>query len=308
MSEQGKLSLTREMSGRAGHIRLGRHMPTGSKMVKAAEIAHQLGCETIQIFASNPTGWRPSAYDPKEDAAFAQAAQHLDLHPVVLHAPYLINLAASDETNWEKSCTLLAWTLRRAASLGASYVICHMGSHRGFGVEAGIARLVQGAMRVLLDTSPLVMLLLENGVGAGNSLGHDFAHLAAVLTYLPEDYQERVGICLDTAHLWGAGYDLSTMASTLQVLHHFDETVGLARLRVLHINDTKVALNSHRDVHARLGEGIIGDEGLHTLLTDPRLSHVAALLETPIKLNEQGKEDWEDDKQHFARFKALAEA
>lgn len=292
------------MSGKSG-IRLGRHMPTGSKMVRAAEIAHELGCETIQIFASNPTGWRPPADDPTNNAAFAQATGALGLFPVVLHAPYLINLAAPDETNWEKSIALLTWTMQRAAHLGASYVVFHTGSHRGTGLEVGIARIVQGILRVLPETPSSVMLLLENGVGAGHSLGHDFEHLASIIALLPNAYQERVGVCLDTAHLWGAGHDLSSATAALALLQHFDETVGLARLKVLHVNDTKVALASHRDLHARLGEGIIPAEGLHTLLSDPRLGHVAAILETPIETDEHDKEDWEADKRHFERFVAL---
>lgn len=286
-------------------MRLGRHMPTNSKMLRAAEIARQLGCNSIQIFASNPTGWRPSSYDPQEDALFAGTALALDLQPVVLHAPYLINLAASDETNWQKSVALLTWTMQRAASLGARYVVCHTGSHRGAGIEAGIARIVQGIDYVLAESPASVMLLLENGVGAGNALGHEFAHFAQILALLPADERERVGICLDTAHLWGAGHDLRTQESTLQVLQQFDEIVGLSWLKVLHVNDTAVALGSHRDVHARLGEGIIPEEGLHTLLSDARLAHVAALLETPIQVNEQGKEDWDHDKRHFEQFKQL---
>lgn len=286
-------------------MRIGRHMPTNSKMVKAAEIAHQLGCEAIQVFVSNPTGWRPTADDPKGNAAFKEAATRLELDPVIIHAPYLINLASPDEVNWEKSIALLTWTMLRGALIGAQYVIFHTGSHRGAGVEAGIKRIAQAIHRILPETPASVMLLLENDVGAGYALGHSFEHLTDVLALLSATEQERVGVCLDTAHLWGGGHDISTTVSTLAVLQRFDETVGLSRLKVIHLNDTEMALGSHRDIHARLGEGIIGEEGLRTLLTDPRLAHVTVLLETPIKLDEQGKEDWEHDKQHFEKFKAL---
>lgn len=275
-------------------MRIGRHMPTNAKMVKAAYTAQQIGCEAIQIFASNPTAWRPSADDPAGCAAFAQAAAICELDPVVIHAPYLINLGTSDDLVWEKSIALLRWTLQRGALLGAKYVVFHTGSHKGAGVEAGIARVSQGIARILPETPTQVMLLLENDVGAGNSLGHNFEQLAAILARLT-DFQDRLGICLDTAHLWGAGYDISHAASTLQVLQRCDETIGLARLQVLHLNDTEKALGSHRDVHARLGEGIIGAEGLQTMLQDPRLHHVSVLLETPIKLTEDDKEDWVDD-------------
>ena len=285
-------------------MRLGRHMPTNSKAVKAAQIAQQIGCNAIQIFASNPTGWRPTADNPAACAAFAQAARTYELDPVVIHAPYLINLASPDEFIWEKSIALLSWTLQRGALLGATYVVFHTGSHRGSGVEAGIARLAQAIALILPETPPEVMLLLENDVGAGNSLGHSFEQLNAVLNRLPQ-YAGRLGLCLDTAHLWGAGHDISTAASTQQVLQHFDETIGLSRLKVIHLNDTEMALGSHRDVHTRLGEGIIGEEGLRALLRDPRLDHAAVLLETPIKTGDDGKEDWEHDKEHLARAKQL---
>jgi deoxyribonuclease-4 len=159
-------------------------------------------------------------------------------------------------------------------------------------------------VRVLQEAPSSVSLLLENDVGAGNSLGHSFEQLAAILALLPQ-YADRLGICLDTAHLWGAGHDISTKDATLQVLERCDATFGLSRLKVLHLNDTEKALGSHRDVHARLGEGIIGEEGLQTLLRDSRMQHVAVLMETPIKADENGKEDWEQDKMQILKAKAL---
>ena len=134
--------------------------------------------------------------------------------------------------------------------------------------------------------------------------GHAKPALAAILALLPQ-YADRLGVCLDTAHLWGAGHDISTRDSTLQVLEHCDAAFGLSRLKVLHLNDTTKDLGSHRDVHARLGEGIIGEEGLRTLLGDPRLQHVAVLMETPIKTDDNGKEDWERDKTQIIKAKAL---
>ena len=285
-------------------MRFGRHMPLNAKPVQAAEIARQLGSNAIQIFASNPTGWRPPEGDPKASIAFAEAARTLDLDPVVIHAPYLINLASPDEIIWEKSISLLTWTLQRGTLLGAKYVVFHTGSHRGSGIEAGSARIVQAIERILPVTPPEVMLLLENDVGAGNSLGGGFEQLGSILASLPQ-FAGRMGVCLDTAHLWGAGYDISTAEGVQQVLHHFDEVVGLSRLKVIHLNDTKMALGSHRDVHARLGEGIIGEEGFRALLTDPRLNHAAFIMETPIQTGQDGKEDWEHDKQHFERMMAM---
>jgi deoxyribonuclease-4 len=284
--------------------RLGRHMPTGSKPVKAAAIAREIGCNAIQIFASNPTGWRPPADDPKGNAAFAQAARDCGLDPVAIHAPYLVNLASPDELIWEKSITLLRWTLQRGGLLDATFVIFHTGSHRGSGVDAGIERIARAIERILPETPPSVMLLLENDVGAGNSLGHSFEQIGGVLHLLP-GYAGRLGVCLDTAHLWGAGHDISSAASVQQVLQQFDEAAGLELLKVIHLNDTAMALGSHRDVHARIGEGIIPADGLQAFLSNPRLLHAAVVLETPIKTGDDGKEDWEHDKQHLQRVKSL---
>ncbi|HEY6407249.1 MAG TPA: deoxyribonuclease IV, partial [Ktedonobacteraceae bacterium] len=276
----------------------------GSRAVKAAAIAREIGCNAIQIFAGNPTGWRTAADDPVGCAAFAQAASECGLDPVVIHAPYLINLASPDEIIWEKSITLLRWNLQRGDLLGARYVVFHTGSHRGSGIDAGIARIAEAIARILPETPPEVMLLLENDVGAGNALGHSFEHIGAVLKLLSA-YADRLGVCLDTAHLWGAGHDISSAETVQLVLKQFDEAVGLERLKVIHLNDTKMALGSHRDVHARIGEGIIAEDGLRAFLSDPRVAHAAVLLETPIETDDGGKEDWEHDKQHLQRVKSL---
>jgi deoxyribonuclease-4 len=216
----------------------------------------------------------------------------------------LINLASPDEVIWQKSIALLRWTLQRGELLGARHVVFHTGSHKGSGVDAGLARIAEAIALILPETSSDVILLLENDVGAGNSLGHSFEQIGMVLNVLPQ-YEDRLGVCLDTAHLWGAGHDISNADSVQQLLQHFDDLIGLKRLQVIHLNDTEMALGSHRDVHARLGEGIIGEEGLRALLCDPRLEHVAVLLETPIKTDEQDKEDWERDKGQLEKAKEL---
>ncbi len=285
-------------------MRLGRHMPLHSNAVKAVEIARAIGCDAIQIFASNPTGWRPTESNGASATAFARATREFDLQPVVIHAPYLINLASPGELIWEKSIGLLQWTLQRGALLGANYVVFHTGSHRGSGVDAGIARIAQAIERILPETPPEVMLLLENDVGAGNSLGHSFEQLGATLALLPH-YSQRLGVCIDTAHLWGAGHDIATALSTQLVLAHIDSAIGLNRLKIIHLNDTEKALGSHRDVHARLGEGIIGEEGIRALLSDPRLAHASIILETPIKTDAHDKEDWEHDKQQIAKARSF---
>ncbi len=276
-------------------MRIGRHMPTNSRRVQAAEIAHEIGCNAIQIFASNPTAWQSPNDDAEGCQTFAQAAARLNLDPVVLHAPYLINLASSNEANMSRSRTLLEWTLKRGALLGAKHVVVHMGSHKGEGLDEGVKRFGDSLAVVLSQTPPEVMLLLENSVGNGNLLGGRFEEIRQVLD-TGIAYAKGLGVCLDTAHLWGAGFDISTPGGTLEMLNSFDEIIGLDRLQVLHLNDSAKALGSQKDVHARWGEGMIGTAGLRTLLNDPRMQHVSVLMETPIKQTDNKKEDWDQDK------------
>jgi deoxyribonuclease-4 len=279
-------------------------MPLNGRPLQALEIACSLGCETIQLFASNPTGWRPPAGGEEAALEFAQAARARGLAPLVVHAPYLINLASPREETWQASISLLSWTLARAALLGASDVVVHVGSHRGAGLEQGLARLSQALRRVLAGVPAGVRLLLENDVGAGHTLGQRFEELATVLERLPEE-QERLGICLDTAHLWGAGYDIGSPAGVEAMLQRFAELVGLPRLKLIHLNDSRQALGSHRDVHARIGEGQIPVAGLQALLNDSRLAGLTVVLETPIRRDERDREDWDHDRQHLRYVKSL---
>jgi deoxyribonuclease-4 len=287
-------------------MRIGRHMPTGSQPVRALRTARAIGCEAVQVFVTNPRGWRTPGERPAEEDAFRAATAELGLAPVVVHATYLINLASPRDEFFEQSVVLLRATLDRAARYGAAYVVLHIGSHMGAGEEAGLARLAAGVRRVLgAGGSPGSALLLENDVGAGGELGYRFENLAAVLAAVPE-HAARLGVCIDTAHLWGAGFDIGTAEGAERVLAELDDTVGLGRVPVIHLNDTKKALGSHRDVHARVGEGIIGQEGLAALLRHPGLDHATALLETPIQESEPGKPDWAHDTEHLRRVLALA--
>jgi deoxyribonuclease-4 len=286
-------------------MRIGRHMPTASRPVQAAEQARAIGCETIQIFASNPTGWRQPMGGVEAAKAFAMAVRRLDLDPVVVHAPYLINLASPQADIFARSIDLLRWTAGRAALLGARYVVCHVGSHRGAGVTAGIARLAEGVRAVLAGSPAEVMLLLENDVGSGHELGGTLENIAAALALLA-DQRDRVGVCLDTAHLWGAGYDVGTAEGVGATLAHCERLIGTKRIPVMHLNDARVAFGTHRDIHARIGEGQIGQAGFRALLTHPALEHVAFILETPIKLIDDRQVDWEHDAQHLAQVRMLA--
>ncbi|HEX8036895.1 MAG TPA: deoxyribonuclease IV [Ktedonobacterales bacterium] len=286
-------------------MRFGRHMPTGSKPVQALRIARGIGCDAAQIFVTNPRAWRAPDAQPKREALFREAAAECDIAPIVVHATYLINLASPRADIFENSVTLLRATLDLAQRNGAASVVFHIGSHGGAGEAVGIERLAEGIRRTLDGAPDTVALLLENDVGGGGKLGYRFENLAAVLDLLPE-YAERLGICLDTAHLWGAGFDIGTAEGAAQVLDEADRVLGLRRVTVLHVNDTPKALGSHLDNHARIGEGVIPLEGLGAFLRSPLLAHTTALLETPIAELANGQPDWAADREHMARARALA--
>jgi deoxyribonuclease-4 len=286
-------------------MRIGRHMPLGAQPLRALRLARDLGCEAVQIFVTNPRGWRVPTERPAAEEAFRATVRTLDLGPIVVHASYLINLASPRDDFFAASVDLLRATLQRASRVGASSVVLHIGSHMGSGVEQGLARLAEGLRRTLDGMPSDTMLLLENDVGAGGELGARFEHIAAVLTQVSA-FSTGLGVCLDTAHLWGAGFDIGTAEGATATLEHFDMTVGLARVPVIHLNDTKVKLGSHRDIHARLGEGIIGAPGLHALLQHSALAQASVLLETPIQERSPGKPDWAHDASHLRQAYVLA--
>ena len=285
---------------------LGRHMPLDGHPLAAFVIAKDLGCETIQLFVGNPRGWLPMPERLDEISALAEGLRVGGFKPIVIHAAYLINLASSTEETRIRSRRLLRWTVERGAAIGAHAVVIHIGSHGGAGLDIGIAHLVAGLSEVLTDLPPGPQILLENDVGAGNTIGSRFDAMAAVLAQLDEPFGARLGVCLDTAHLWGAGFDIGTPDAANTTLAHIDATVGLARVGVIHLNDTVTALAGHRDLHARLGEGSIGAAGLRTFLRDPRLSDAAIILETPIKdLPGSDKHDWEHDRTQIQAAREL---
>lgn len=286
-------------------MRFGRHMPTASKPAQALRIARAIGCDAVQIFVTNPRGWRAPEPQPKREALFRETAAECGIAPIVVHATYLINLASPRADIVENSVTLLRATLDLAQRHGAASVVFHIGSHGGAGEAAGIERLAEGIRRTLEGAPGTVALLLENDVGGGGKLGYRFENLAAVLDLLPE-YADRLGICLDTAHLWGAGFDIGTPDGAARVLEEANRIIGLRRVAVLHVNDTPKALGSHLDNHARIGEGVISLEGLAAFLRSPLLAHTTALLETPIAELANGQPDWAADRDRMARARALA--
>lgn len=269
-------------------------------MVKAAERAAVIGATALQIFSDNPTAWQRRAEPSPEIAAFrGRLAQH-GIAPLAIHASYLINLAGADDDLRERSIGLLTAELVTARAFGARYVNIHVGSHRGAGLEAGIDRIVGGLVTALAaesvpestgaaddgpdaaNTEPAT-ITLENSAGGGWGLGVDVPELAAIAAALERAGvgRDRVAFCLDTAHAWGAGHDLSDPAAIDRLLVAWDAEIGLDRLRLVHLNDTRSELGSRTDRHEHLAAGRIGAVGLAHLLRHPLLAHATWILETP---------------------------
>ena len=266
--------------------RLGAHLPLAAGMVNAVERAAEIGADALQIFADNPTSWRRRAAPPAALPAFRLRLAALDIGPVAIHAPYLINLAGPDPDFFDRSVAILAHELRAAPAFGAWFVNVHVGSHRGSGVDAGTARLAEGVERTFADVpdSPdAAMLVLENSAGGGFGLGATIDELAGLADAIARRgvAAGRVGFCLDTAHAWGAGHDLSDPNEIDRLLTAFDERIGLERLVMVHLNDSKSALGSNTDRHEHLGAGGIGEAGMAHIIRHPRLAHAAYYLETP---------------------------
>ncbi|MEP6470070.1 MAG: deoxyribonuclease IV [Chloroflexota bacterium] len=258
------------------------HLGVGGGLLKAARRARQIGATALQIFSDNPTAWRRRAEPPIHSPEFIGYLDRHDIGPVAIHASYLINLAGSAEPFASQSRASLTHELQRAPAYGARLVNTHIGSHRGGGRETGLRRIVDNVNAVLGDSPAEVTLVLENSSGGGDNLGSRLEDLAEILEAVDSRLANRLAFCLDTAHLWGAGYDIATPDGAVAVLDRFDELVGLERLALVHLNDSRSELGSWNDRHEHLGAGRIGPSGLAAILRSPRLAAgTAFMLETP---------------------------
>ena len=249
-------------------------------MGAAAEYAAEIGCETIQIFAGNPNAWNPGKLDLVQAQKFRESIERSGISPVIIHTQYLVNMAAPDPDIYLKSTNSVLEALRRAGTLGAQYVVTHIGSHKGVGFEQGLELVRRSISAALTQADNHVVLLLENSAGAGGSLGTTFENLHAIPACLPE-FDQKLGILLDTAHTYAAGYDLSSVEAVNATLAVFDCIVGLNRLKAMHLNDTPSALGSHLDRHANTGAGNIGEPGFRALVNHPALKDTPGIIETP---------------------------
>ncbi len=258
----------------------GAHMSVAGGLPRAVERAVVHGCETLQIFTKNASQWRGRALPAEEVLEFRTRARAAGIHPIVSHASYLINLAATGDALRRQSLTAMADEIDRAEALGLLGVVLHPGCYTS-GSETGGLELVGDALLDLLRERPkgTTMVLLEHTAGQGTALGATFEQLAAIVARTGG--HKRVGVCLDTCHLLASGYDLTTDSGYRDTFGRFARIVGLPRLRAIHVNDSKKPLGSRIDRHEHIGQGHLGVEAFRRLVNDPRLAGLPMLLETP---------------------------
>ncbi|HEY8727489.1 MAG TPA: deoxyribonuclease IV [Gaiellaceae bacterium] len=253
----------------------GAHCSGGVK--KALDNAIEMGAEAVQLFAQSPRTWRFPEHDPADLAAFRSKREAAGL-PALVHALYLVNLAAPDDAIYSKSIDTMRATVDAASAIEADAVIFHIGSHLGAGFETGLERVVPALKQVLERCNERTWLLMENSAGAGGTIGRSIDELAAIFEALGR--HERLGVCLDSCHLFVSGVDVTDAPTWNALLEDLDARIGLDRLRALHANDAKAPLGSNRDRHDNIGEGLIG-EGLGVFLAHPRLQGLPVVLEVP---------------------------
>jgi deoxyribonuclease-4 len=255
---------------------VGAHVSSAGGIHTAVERAVALDADSVQIFTQSPRMWRPTNHPQENFDRFKEARAEAGLGGVLCHALYLINLASPKDDFYEKSVAALANTVDVGCAIDAEGVVFHIGSHLGAGVEEGFDRAV-AAMRVVLDRcSDTTWLLMENSAGTGDTVGRSIEELATLFERL--DGHPRLGVCLDSCHLYASGYDVTDPAALDALLDEVDREIGLDRLRALHVNDSAVALGSNRDRHANMEAGLLGKK-LSVFLGNPRLQGLPAVLE-----------------------------
>jgi len=269
-------------------LKIGMHLSISGSLDRAVDRVHELGCDTFQIFTRNPRGWIGRRLEPVEVEAFRRKVEHYGVDPVFAHMPYLPNLASPKDSVYRRSVKVLQVELERCEVLGIPFLVTHLGSHLGAGKSKGRERVVSAINRSLSTVRNDVVLLLENSAGTKNSVGSYIHEIGEIMTNLDE--VERVGFCFDTCHAYAAGYDLKTLHGLREVIEQLDQYIGLDKLRVVHLNDSKGGLGSRIDRHEHIGMGRIGEEGFINILRSS-LSKVPLILETPVDNRRSAREN-----------------
>jgi deoxyribonuclease-4 len=261
-------------------MRTGVHCSVRKGFVGALNEASDLGCQTFQMFTQSPRGWQTRVYTDQEFADFRRERERIGISPVIVHSPYLPNLCTSNAELFQKSLKSLKDDLLRCEKLAADFLVIHPGAYSPESdPKTGIKVLSAAFNEALAEVPGRTMVLIENMAGGGRRLGGRFSEIAAMIDGV--DNKGRVGVCFDTCHALAAGYDISNTSGVAKTLDEFDQEIGLEKLKVFHVNDSKGPLACHRDRHENLGEGYVGLEGFKALFSARDFSACAFVLETP---------------------------
>ena len=260
---------------------MGLHISISGGLHKAVERAKDRGCDVFQIFSQSPRSWNSKDLSEDEAREFVSSLVESGLALAVDHMPYLPNLASPKDDVHERSIETLKSELMRCQMLHIPHLVSHLGSHLGAGWDEGFKRIVEAIDKGLSQADNGVMLLLENTAGTKNSMGSSFEEIATIIDAF-DALRPRLGVCLDTCHLFAAGYELRTPEGLQATLNQFQELIGLERLKLLHINDCRGTMGSHLDRHEHIGLGHIGENGFRLILRHPDLNDLPMILETPI--------------------------
>jgi deoxyribonuclease IV len=285
---------------RRGPLRdeLGAHMSIAGGLWRALERGQALGCGAVQIFLKNQRQWAAPPLTAEDVSAFAAMQRRTGLRRVFAHASYLINLAAPGGEDWARAVDAFTDELERGEALGLTSVVIHPGSHVGSGVQAGLDRVVAALDEVTRRTPGYgVRIALENTAGAGHALGQTFSQLGTLIARAARP--ERLGVCIDTCHLFVAGYDIRTVAGWRAAVAECAEAVGLDRVLAFHLNDAQAGLGSRLDRHQHIGRGLLGLRPFRSLLQERRFARIPKVLETPKE------PEPEADLRNLARLRAL---
>ncbi len=267
---------------------LGAHMSIAGGVDQAILRGYSIGCQTIQLFTKNNNQWQGKPFRPEEVERFKHERQEKKISPILAHDAYLINLASPNPDVYKKSLEAFADEIIRAEQLGIDFLVMHPGAHLGKGEEWALKRIAESIGRALEGTAPILlksmgavplMILLEITAGQGTNVGYKFEHLAEILKLV--NRPKQMGVCMDTCHLFAAGYDIRTEKGYQEVMKQFEDIVGIEQIYAFHLNDSKKGLGSRVDRHEPIGKGAIGLEGFRALLNDPRFQKIPMVLETP---------------------------
>jgi deoxyribonuclease IV len=279
-------------------MRFGAHMSTSGGVWKALARGHSIGCEIIQIFVKNNMQWMGKPYPPQDVALYAKQLAETPFASVFGHTGYLINLGAAACENRDRSLKSLVQEIELATQLGLPFLVLHPGAHLGAGEASGIKQTIAGLDEVFRATkASAVRIALENTAGQGTSLGNRIEHLAAIFDGVKKP--ERLGVCLDTAHLLAAGYDIRTPKGWDAVISRVRSLIGLKQILAFHLNDSKTDLGSRTDRHEHIGKGKIGKQAFRHIVNDARFKLHPGCLETPKS------EDLHEDKENLALLRSL---